>query len=133
MARHEEISPYLRRKLRPLKQLLQAERAKGIVRDLTEEERTWIREGCPGEFEGFCGFFVEMRNAGGPEDRRYHLRQFFNLLREQIQRHGDIAKALKALDYESIPEEREHWEACARAEIRHTSYCRVMAPRGSGW
>lgn len=113
MARHEEISPYLRQ---PLRTIQQVERARGIVRDLTEEERTWIREGCPGEFEGFCGFFVEMRNAGGPEDERYHMRTFFNLLREQIQRHGDIAKALKALDYEDVPAERGYWEDCGRAE-----------------
>lgn len=105
----------------------------GRVYDLTEEERGWIADGEFGVSEGFSGFYVEMLNAGGPEDRRYHMRTFFNLLREQIKQHVSISAALKAVDYENTPDERETWEACARAEIRHTAYCRVMAPKGSGW
>jgi hypothetical protein len=130
MSIHTHISPYLHR---PLRSLQEVERANGVVRGLTEEERGWIMDGRYGDFEGFPGFYVEMCNAGGPDDRRYHMRAFFNLLREQIKTHGDVAKALEAVEYEDIPAERGYWEFQCRQEREHVSYCRNMVGRGPGW
>lgn len=125
MSTTQEISPYLRQELRPLQTV---ERMRGIVRKLTEEERNAVILGAE---EWSC----EMRNTdGAPDDARYHLRRYFELLREQvIACQGDLAKAIDAVDYEYTREEKEYWEACARAELRHTAYCRAMAGKGVGW
>ena len=116
-----ECSPYLSLKRRSLREV---ERKIGIVRGLTEEERTMIREGNGMTCEGFCGFYTEMVSAGAHEDKRAHLRTFFGLLRDQIQRHADIGKALEAVDYEDTPAERGYWQDCGRADRAHLASVR---------
>lgn len=111
MTRHLEISPYL---AQPLRSLQQVERARGIVRTLSEEERVDIIRGAE-------EFTCELRNTdGAPLDMRVHLRRFFELLREQLRIcGGDLTKALSEVDYSELPAERGYWEACGRAERRN--------------